>query len=211
MYSGSQSIEDSDDYQDATDVDQQSDEVAVVVPDSRKYDANDTPTTLYAAPSAVSHLRHQFSGQDFMQSTSVSRITQQTQQEPSSSGTRGNTSYMYLPAENMVFDPQEILSLKQQNQQLQNGMQRQNGMQQAAFEPLAAPPSHYVLAMHGNNASELQFVQQMNSFNMPLPQSQQSEQAPAAWPAMSDEDLLGYADAFNMLGDLNGQPWPNMS
>jgi hypothetical protein len=108
----------------------------------------------------------------------------------------------------MVFDPQEILALNQAHDQRQNGMQ-----------PLAAPPSHYVLAMHEQNIpAELQYVQQMNSFSMsmpqaqmPMPQGQMSEQAPIAWPAMSDEDLLGYADAFNnMLGSMNGQPWPNM-
>jgi hypothetical protein len=199
MYSESQSLEESDDYQDATDVEDASDRGVVIVPESRRHDQNDTPTTLYAAPSAISQLRHQFSGQDFMQSTSVSRLSQQTNQVASSSATRGNNSYMYQ-AENMVFDPQEILALNQDHEQQQNGMQS-----------FAAPPSHYVLAMHEHNVpAELQYVQQMN-YNMPMPQMQMAEQAPLAWPAMSDEDLLGYADAFNMLGGMTGQPWPNMS
>ncbi|KAJ9121701.1 hypothetical protein QFC22_002321 [Naganishia vaughanmartiniae] len=216
-----------------------------------------TPSTARAAPSVVSDLRHQLATHDFMQSTSVARMSHQRQapqhQYAGPSHTTGNaqmgaTSYMYTGNGNMMFDPQDIFTLNHGH-----GMQHVSSQQQ--MQPTMAPPSHYVLAMH-NNAAELQFVQRNdmqqnnNQFDMSMQQSQHSNQGQAQgqgqsqgqpnnamfpsnqqhqqlqtqpalqplpqqqdamlWPPMSDEDLLGYADAFNMLNDFNGQPWPNM-
>jgi hypothetical protein len=208
MRGDSQSVADSDEYTDATDASRDSDIVAVDVPEARRY-GNDTPTTIYAAPSvasaapsAISHLRHQFSGQNFMQNTSVSRMgqSQQNHQNPAmQQGQQGpsNGMYMFAPAGDLMFDAADILAFNQENAPRQQPMQQQAG-------PSMAPPSHYVLALHGRDTPELQFVQQANAYSMPLPPTEQ----PVSWPVMSDEDLAGYADAFNMMGD--GQ-WPNMS
>lgn len=110
-----------------------------------------------------------------------------------------NGMYMFAPAGaagDMMFDAADILAFNQDNASGPS-------MQQAG--PSVAPPSHYVLALHGRDTPELQFVQQANAYSMPLPPMEQSN----PWPVMSDEDLAGYADAFNMMGDLNGQ-WPSM-
>ena len=202
MRGGSQSDRDSDEYTDATDATHDSDIVAVGVPNVRR--SNDTPTTMYAAPSmasaatsTVSHLGHQFSGHIFMQNTSVSRLGQARFQEPAMQAGPSNVMCPFAPAD-MIFDAAEILALNQDHAAGQQLTQQQAG-------PSMVPPSHYVLALHGRDTSELQFIQQPNAYSMPLPPVEQ----PVAWPVMSDEDLAGYADAFNMLDDLNGQ-WPSM-
>lgn len=202
MRGGSQSDGDSDEYTDATDATDESDIVAVEVPNVRR--SNDTPTTIHAAPSMaspatslVSHLGHEFSGHNFMQNTSVSRLGQTRFPEPAMQAGPSNAMYPFAPAE-MMFDAAEILALNQNHAAGQQTMQQQAGLSMA-------PPSHYMLALHGRNTPELQFVHQPNTYSMPLPPVEQ----PVAWPVMSDEDLAGYADAFDMMGDMNGQ-WPSM-
>lgn len=243
MRSDSQSVYGSESFPVLTDRAQASDDEYTNVTASTPVtqhagESSGTPSTARAAPSVVSELRHQLATQDFMQSTSVSRMSQQRpapqqQQYVGPSHTIGNgqmaaNSYVYHGDSSMMFDPQDIFALNQQSgQSMQQAGSRQQQMQ------LMAPPSHYVLAMN-SDAAELQFVQQNDlqhnnqQFNMPMPMQQQlqqqqqqhqmqpapqslpQQQDPMLWPPMSDEDLLGYADAFNMLNDYNGNPWPNM-
>lgn len=237
MRSDSQSVYGSEHFPALTDREPASDEEYSSVTASTPVthhpgESSGTPSTARAAPSVVSELRHQLASHDFMQSTSVSRMSHQRQVPPQQyagppSQTRGNgqmgaTSYVYAGNGNMMFDPQDIFALNQAGQGIQH-VSRQQQMQ-----PSMAPPSHYVLALN-NDAAELQYVhqndvQQNHQFNVPMQQQQQQQQLqvqpalqplpqqqdPLLWPPMSDEDLLGYADAFNMLNDYGGNPWPNM-